>query len=84
MDQEEKDMLKKTLELTQENNDMLRSIKRGMFWSKIIRSVYWIVVIGAAVGVYYYIQPYLDNAVNAYGSFKSDVKDFGNLLNIKK
>ena len=80
MEPEEREMLKKTLELAQENNKMLHSIRRGMFWGRVIRVVYWVVIIGAAVGVYYYIAPYLDSAVGAYGNLKGDLKSFGSML----
>jgi len=80
MEPEEKEMLKKTLELSQENNKMLRSIRRNMFWGRVARAIYWIVIIGAAIGVYYYIQPYLDTAVGAYGNIKGDLKSFGSML----
>lgn len=73
-------MLKKTLELSQENNKMLHSIRRGMFWGRVIRVVYWVVIIGAAIGVYYYIQPYINNAVGAYGNLKGDLQSFGAML----
>ena len=73
-------MLKKALELSRENNKMLQSIKRSMFVGRIFRVVYWIVVIGAAIGAYYYIEPYLDEAIGAYGSIKGDLKNFGDLL----
>jgi hypothetical protein len=80
MEPEEREMLKKTLELAQENNKMLYSIRRGMFWSRIMNIVYWIIIIGAAFGVYYYIAPYIDSAVGAYGNVKVDLKNFGNML----
>lgn len=84
MQPEEREMLKKTLELTQENNKMLHSIRRGMFWSRVMRIVYWVVIIGVAVGAYYYIAPYIDSAIGAYGNVKGDLKSFGDLFNLKK
>lgn len=80
MEPNEREMLKKTLELAQENNKMLHSIRRGMFWSRVMRVIYWIIIIGAAVGVYYYIAPYLDSAVDAYGNVKGDLKSFGDMF----
>jgi uncharacterized membrane protein len=80
MQPEEREMLKKTLELAQENNIMLRSIRRGMFWGRVVRVIYWVVIIGAAIGIYYYIAPYIDSAVGAYGNVKVDLKSFGNML----
>lgn len=76
-------MLKKALELSQENNEMLRAMKRSMFIGRIFRIAYWVVIIGAGVGAYYYIEPYLDGAVSAYGSIKGDVQSFGDLFRLK-
>ncbi|MFA6270090.1 MAG: hypothetical protein WC657_02680 [Candidatus Paceibacterota bacterium] len=84
MTPEEREMLKKTLELAQENNDMLRSVKRGMFWGRVIKIAYWLIIIGAAVGVYYYITPYIDSAVGAYGNVKVDLKSFVDLFKLNK
>jgi len=80
MQPDEKEMLKKTLELSQENNKLLHTIRRSMFWGRVVRIVYWVIIIGAAIGVYYYIAPYIDSAVGAYGDIKGDLKTFGNML----
>ncbi len=84
MQPEEKEMLKKTLELAQENNKMLHSIRRSMRWGRVMKIIYWIIIIGAAVGVYYYITPFIDNAVNAYGNVKGDLRSFGDLFKLNK
>ena len=80
MQPEEREMLKKTLELAQENNKLLHSVRRNMFWGRVVRIIYWVVIIGTAVGIYYYITPYIDSAVNAYGNVKIDLKSLGNML----
>jgi len=80
MQPEEKEMLKKTLELVKENNDMLYALKHSIFWGRIFRFIYWIVILGAAVGVYYYIEPYLDSAADAYVNVKRDLKSFSDLF----
>lgn len=80
MTPEEKEMLKKTLELAEENNKMLHSIRRSMLWSRVVRIIYWVVILGAAIGIYYYITPYIDSAISAYGNVKGDLQSFGNLF----
>jgi len=80
MEPNEKEMLKKTLELSQDNNKMLKAIRRSMFWGRVTKIIYWVVIIGAAVGVYYYIEPYLNDAVGIYGNFKNSFQNFGGLL----
>ncbi len=80
MTPEEKQIIKKTLELAEENNRMLKSIKRQMFWGKVYRIVYWAIILGTAVGLYYYIDPYISEAINAYGGLKGDLRSFGDLI----
>ncbi|MBN2094038.1 MAG: hypothetical protein JW740_01580 [Candidatus Zambryskibacteria bacterium] len=82
MQPEEKEMLKKTLELAQENNKMLHKIRHSLFWGRIARIAYWLIIIGTAVGVYYYISPFIDSAINAYGNVKGDLKSFGDLFKV--
>jgi len=80
MTPEEKEMLKKTLELSAENNKMLHSIRRGMWWGRVTRIIYWVVIIGASIGAYYYLTPYVDSAIGAYGNVKGDLQSFGNMF----
>jgi hypothetical protein len=80
MQPEEKEMLKKTLELTQENNRMLQYIRRSIVRGRIFKIIYWVVIIGAGIGAYYYIEPYIDTAISAYGNVKGDLKSFGDLF----
>ncbi len=82
MSPEEKEMLKKTLGLAQENNKILHSLRRSMFWSRVVRIAYWVIILGFAVGVYYYIEPYLDGAINAYGNVKGDLQGFKDLFSL--
>ncbi len=81
MQPEEREIIKKTLELAEENNRMLHSIKRGMMWGRVVKILYWTAILAVSIGLYYYIEPYLDGAIDIYGSLKTDLKQFGNLLN---
>ncbi len=80
MNEEERAILNKTLELSQENNKMLHSIRRQMVIGRTIRIVYWVLIIGAAIGLYYYIDPYINQAIGVYGNIKGDFRNFGDLL----
>ena len=70
MEQEDKEMLRKTLELSQKNYNMISSIKRSIFWTKVFSVIYWIFIVVVAVGAYYYLQPYIDKLLSVYSSFK--------------
>ena len=80
MDSDEKEMLEETLELSQDNNKMLHTIRRELFWSKVMNIIYWIIIIGVSVGVFYYIQPYLDNLLDTYESVKGQIQNFSNSI----
>lgn len=75
MTPEERELLERTAELAEENNDMLRSMRRSMRISRIIGILYWVVIIGSAVGAYYFIQPYLELVAGAYGDARSTVDE---------
>ena len=45
------------LELTRENNKILRSMRRSQKVSSLFSFVYWMVILGSIFGTYYYFQP---------------------------
>ncbi len=61
-----KKMAEETLSLTRENNEMLKKIRRGQKMTQIFRVVYWVIIIGASVGAFYFIQPYIEKFTGAY------------------
>ncbi len=62
MTPEERSLLERTYQLTEENNDMLKSIRRSGRFSLALRIGYWAVIILLSVGAYYVIQPTIDAA----------------------
>jgi len=71
MNPEEKAQLKEVLGLSEENNKILRKMRNSMRWSQFFRFIYWIIIIGTAIGAFYYLQPYLDKIVKAYNVLQS-------------
>lgn len=45
------------LELTRENNKILRTMRRTQRVSSFFTFVYWMIILGSVFGVYYYFQP---------------------------
>lgn len=66
MDFEEKELIRKTFSLAEENNRMLRKMRTSMRVGRIFRILYWIIVIGITIGAFYYIQPYIDQLMGVY------------------
>jgi len=60
MDPEDKRIIRENLELAKENQEMLKKMRRGQFIRNIARIFYWVIIIGASFGAYYFIQPYID------------------------
>ncbi len=71
MDPESKRLLQETLELSRENNRMLRAMRRAAFWGGVFRVIWWAVIIGVPVVLYYYVfQPYIAELQSTYQSVK--------------
>ncbi len=76
MTPEERELLNKVAQTVEENNTILHGIRRSMRLSSVMRWVYWIIIIGASVGAFWLIQPYL----NAIGGGTSDTQNsFSNI-----
>ncbi len=82
MTPEEKSLLERTYALAQENNDMLRKIRRGSKWTNTIHILYWVVILLLSFGAYYFIQPYVQSVYNLTGGvdFSSGAKQLQDLV----
>ena len=80
MTPEEKEILEKTLELAKENNEMLHSLQRNMLLGRIWKIVYIVLIIGAAAGALYFIEPYIDSVLGTYNDAKSSLNGLGDLI----
>ena len=81
MNPEEKQLLEKTAAMTAENNEMLRGMQRSMRIARFMSILYWVFIIGSAVGAYYLIQPYINSISDTYGGTKTNLMD--GLSNLK-
>ncbi len=77
MNPEEKKLLEDTFALTQENNKMLHSLRRSMHIQRVMSIIYWVFIIGSAIGAFYLIQPYIDEFMGAYSSASDILNGFG-------
>ena len=49
--------MEELLELTRENNKILRSMRKSQRVTTLFSFVYWIIILGSIFGAYYYFQP---------------------------
>lgn len=69
----EKDKLDEMLELTRENNRILRSMHRRMLWSQIFTFFYWLIILGVAGWSFYFLQPYMTKYINTYQTIMKQI-----------
>ncbi|MEI8338044.1 MAG: hypothetical protein WCF92_02755 [bacterium] len=66
MDDEIENLLRETRDLAEENNKILKGIRRSNRWGAFIKVFYWIIFIALTIGAFAYIQPYLDSMLKLY------------------
>lgn len=91
MSPEERQILIQTHRMVEENNALLRKMRRAALFGRIFHILYWVVIIGVSVGAYYVVQPYVDQVRGIYSGVQTDVgavknaaSQLGNLGNIFK
>ena len=84
MSPEEHELLKRSIALSEENNDILRSIQRSMRLGRFMTFLYWLIIIGITVGAWYFIQPYWNKAVGVYNSAEIQLNSMTNVVNSVK
>ena len=72
MTDEEHSLLERTYKIAQENNAILRSIRRSNRISSVVKVLYWVIIIGVSYGAYYAIQPYFNKMLDLYTQIQSD------------
>ena len=75
-EEELKSLLRKNIELTEENNRMLHSIKRMTFWGGVVKYLWWISILFVlpALAYYFYLAPYVEQAADTYTQFQSGIQ----------
>ncbi len=66
--------------MAEDNNKILHSMRRSQRWASVARGMYWLLIIGSAVGAYYFIQPYVDQLMGVYGGASSTLNGLNDTL----
>jgi len=77
---EDKKLLEESYRLSQENNRLLKSLYSSMRIRRYMSIVYWVFIIGSAIGAYYFIEPYANQVLDVFGSAKSNLNSFGDFF----
>ncbi|TSD02651.1 MAG: Uncharacterized protein Athens071416_587 [Parcubacteria group bacterium Athens0714_16] len=74
MPKDEKELLEETYKLSEENNSILRKMRRSVIYDRIFRIIYWLIALGLATSLYYFIQPYTDKIVDVYKTVMTSIQ----------
>jgi hypothetical protein len=67
-------------ELTVENHEILRTIRRQYYFSNAFRIFYWLVILGAIGGAYIYVRPLIEVFTNNSHKIESSFSELKNNL----
>ena len=74
MTPDERELLTQSIKIAEENNKMLRSMRRSARFSSFLRVVYWVIILVTAFGSYYFLQPYLNAIIKSYNGMQQNVE----------
>ena len=74
MTPEERSLLERTNKLAEENNAILRSMRRASRFALIIKLTYWVVILFLAYGALHFIQPYLMTILDLTGKVQGSLQ----------
>lgn len=79
--EEVRELVKKNLELTEENHRMLRGMRSSARWARFFTVLWWVgVLLVSGATYYYYVQPYVEEAKKIYAQVEQNgqqAKSFG-------
>ena len=79
MNPEEREYLAKILEVTEENNRILKGLRRTARIGAAAKLLYWGVIIIISFGAYYAVMPYLNQLKDVYGGFGESINKINSL-----
>lgn len=66
MTPEEKSVLLRTHELAEENNKILRKMRRASRLGMLMHALYWVLIIVVGFGAFYFVQPFVESLLGAF------------------
>jgi hypothetical protein len=77
MTPEEKSLLERTHKIAEDNNVILRGIRRANRISTVMRILYWLIIVGVTLGAFYYLQPYIDSMFEIIDKAQESIQSMG-------
>lgn len=81
MTPEQEKMLRESLRLARENNEMIEKLFRANRRARLWSFLKAIVTVALLLGAYYTIAPFIDNLTDAYTGFMEQIQKVGEVRN---
>ncbi len=78
MDDEARKLLLEVKKLSQENHTMLRKIRSTQKNARMMKSIYWVVMLGLTYAAYAYVRPYIQQGRDFYDAAQVQIESFKN------
>lgn len=63
---DDRKLLEQVAKMTQENNDILRGMRRAQRWGRFVRLLWWVFILITSGAAYYYLRPILLGFLETY------------------
>jgi hypothetical protein len=80
MTPEERSLLERTYKIVEENNAILRGIRRANRWGIAVKVFYWVVIIGVTFGAFYFLQPYIESVLGLVDQAQESIRTINGAL----
>jgi len=70
MPEELEKLLKENIEISRESLKILKGIRRANRLASAFKIFYWLVIIGSAIGAYYFLEPYIKQGLVIINQFQ--------------
>jgi len=81
MTPEEKSLLERTYKIVEENNSILRGIRRSNRISVVMKVFYWVIIIGLSIGAFYFLQPYVNSMMGIVDEAQKAIQGVSGTVN---
>ena len=73
--------LNEIYKMTEENNEILRTIRRQQYFSNFLKVVYWLVILGFLGGAYYFVRPFISVFTGDSTKVEEKINQFNQMRN---
>jgi hypothetical protein len=81
MTPEERELLTRSIKLSEENNKMLRGLRRRARFASFIHIVYWLIIISSLVVSYYAVRPFIEPLMKSVSGIQNSVNNAQDIAN---